>query len=118
MGRDKKRKYMKLITEAIESVVNNECIIIFFGSILDERFNRTSDIDVAVFCKNTLTDSKYLKLLEELEKLPILRKIDLINLNELKDPLFAKEIFKRGKIWKNIPGLLKDLEKHLENLER
>ena len=113
-----KQDYMKFIAEAIESIVNDDCLVIFFGSILNKRFNKTSDIDVAIFCKNGLPSNKYLRILDKLEKLPILRKIDFVNLHNVKDTELAKEIIKGGKIWKNMPELLKDLEKHLENLER
>ncbi len=116
---DKKRtKYMELIAETIESAVGNNCVIIFFGSILTDKFNRTSDIDVAVFGKDGLSDRKYLEILDRIDKLPILREVDLINLNTTKNAELMEEIISKGQVWKSSEEAWRDLENLLKSLKR
>jgi len=58
--------YMELVANAIDKVLKKKCIIIFFGSILTDRFGRTSDIDVAVYCGKAIgIISKYWKKLRD-----------------------------------------------------
>jgi predicted nucleotidyltransferase len=109
--------YINLIGNAIENVTGEECLIIFFGSILDEkRFNRTSDIDVAIYCKGKLTSKEYLNIMERLEQLPILRQVDLIDLKTIENTELLKNIVERGRIWRNIPELVRDLKRLLKSL--
>ncbi|WP_457636484.1 nucleotidyltransferase domain-containing protein [Persephonella sp.] len=89
---------------------NGRCIIIFFGSIVGERFSRTSDIDVAVYCGRKLSSYEILKIKEEINKLPILREVDLVDIGSITDIKFIENIMK-GKIWKSIPELMKNLKK-------
>ena len=110
--------YMELVANAIDKVLKKKCIIIFFGSILTDRFGRTSDIDVAVYCGKALSDRDYLEILEEIERLPILREVDLVDIYRIKDVRFLESILTRGKMWRNIPELSKDLERHLESLRK
>ena len=111
-------KYMELIAEVTESVVGNNCVIIFFGSILTDKFNRTSDIDVAVFCKDGMSDRKYLEILDRIDKLPILREVDLINLNTTRNAELMEEIISKGQIWKSSEEAWRDLENRLKSLKR
>ncbi len=113
-----KQDYIELIANAVDRVLNGKCLIIFFGSILTDRFNRTSDIDVAVYCKEKLSSRVYIKILDEIDRLPILREVDIVDVVQIRDTELVKNIIQRGKIWKNIPELSKDLKKHLESLER
>ena len=96
MNKDKKREYIELIGKAVKEVVGNDCVIIFFGSILTNKFDRTSDIDVAVYCKDGLSNVDYLKILDEIDKLPILREVDLINLNTTMNAKLIEEIVNKG----------------------
>jgi len=112
-----KEDYMNMIARAIQNVVGDKCLIIFFGSILTDKFGRTSDIDVALYCKDELSSKEYLEILEQIENLPILREIDLVDIKKVNNVELIENILK-GKIWKNIPELLKDLKKHIENLKR
>ena len=75
--------YINLIGNAIENVIREECLIIFFGSILDEkRFNRTSDIDVAIYCKGKLTSKEYLTLWKDLNSYPFYVRLTLLMLRQ------------------------------------
>ena len=112
-----KEDYIKLIGNAIEKATNGKCLIIFFGSILDDRFNRTSDIDVAIYCKEAISPHEFLKIEDKIEKLPILREVDIIDLNRIENIELIQNIMK-GKLWKNIPELLKDLKNHMQNLKK
>ena len=112
-----KKEYMDMIGKAVERATNGRCIIIFFGSIVGERFSRTSDIDVAVYCGRKLSSYEILKIKEEINKLPILREVDLVDVGSITDIKFIESIMK-GKIWKSIPELLKNLKKHLQSLEK
>ncbi|MDM7274459.1 nucleotidyltransferase family protein [Sulfurihydrogenibium azorense] len=112
-----KEKYIDLIGQAIEKALNRDCVIIFFGSILDERFNKTSDIDVAIFCNQELSSKDLINLQERLEDIPVLRDINLVDIRSVKNLEFLNNIMK-GKVWKSSPDLLKDLKKHIENLKK
>jgi predicted nucleotidyltransferase len=109
---------MALIGGAISNVLKDNCLVIFYGSLLTDRFSRTSDIDVAVYCKDGLDSVEYLKIMDEIEKLPILREVDLVNLDSVRDADLFENILKKGKIWKNSKELLKDLENRLKSLKK
>ena len=113
-----RKEYMNLIGNAIERTVGKNCLIIFFGSIVDERFSKISDIDVAVFCKKKLSAVDILRIRDAVDKLPILRDVDIVDLNSVKNVELIEDILEKGMIWKNIPELLKDLKNHLKNLKR
>ena len=103
--------YIHLIGKAVENALKNECLIIFFGSILTDKFSRTSDIDVGVYCGRPLTAKEYVNILNELEKAPILRDVDLIDLAEVKNEEFLSNVLDRGKVWKSSEELLESLKK-------
>ncbi|WP_457640403.1 nucleotidyltransferase domain-containing protein [Persephonella sp.] len=112
-----KEDYMNLIASAIENVMEDRCLIIFFGSILTDRFSRVSDIDVAVYCKDDISSKEYLEILENIENLPILKEVDIIDIKKTNNIQLIENILK-GKVWKNIPELMKDLKRHTENLKK
>jgi len=114
---DKRKTYMNLIGNAIEKTLKKECVIVFFGSILDDRFNRSSDIDVAIFCKDKLSAKEIVELKENFEKIPTLRDIDLVDIRNIKSIDFLENVLE-GIIWKNSLELLKDLKKHVESLKK
>ncbi len=112
-----KDEYMEMIGSAINKITQNKCLIIFFGSILTDRFDRTSDIDVGIYCKEPISGEVYSEILEEIDKLPMLKEVDIVDISKIKDKQFLKNILK-GKIWINIPELMKDLQNRLINLEK
>lgn len=52
--------------------------IILFGSFATDTFHKTSDIDIAL----KIDKQNFTKIQKAVKKLPTLRKIDLINLND------------------------------------
>ncbi len=102
-----KKRYIELIGKSIEKVCK-DATILFFGSLIKGNFSdRLSDIDVAVYVGRKLTPVEYVNLLKEFENLPILRRIDLIDLAEVKDKKFLKEILESAFVWK---GSIEDLK--------
>jgi len=113
-----KDDYKKLIGEAIEKVFKKECLIIFFGSINTDRFSRVSDIDVAIYSKEPVGSCEIVKITEEIEKLPILREVDIVDVRKIKDYRFLEKIVNEGTVWKNMPELMKDLKRLLKSLKK
>ena len=110
--------YVRLIGKAIENALKKDCLIIFFGSILTDRFSRTSDIDVGVYCGEPLTSKEYVNILDELEKIPILRDVDVVDLATVENEEFLSSVLNRGKVWKSSEELLRSLKKRLESLKK
>lgn len=107
--------YITMIGQTLEKELPEDCVIIFFGSVLTDRFNRTSDIDVAVFCKEEISPLRFTQLQEKLENLPMLRDIDLVDIRKQKNIQFLQNILK-GKVWKSSPEAWKSLREHIESL--
>ena len=75
------------------------------GSAETERFNKESDIDVAVFWKDSSTDEQKRKCLVDLEK-AFNREVDLVSLNKV-DIIFAHQVLEKGRLlFDNYAGLL------------
>ena len=111
--------YIKMVGRAIEEALEGrECLVLFFGSVARGDISRTSDIDVGVYCKEGLDPELYLRIMDRIEELSILREVDLVDLGEVKDPEFLENILKEGKVWKGSEDLLKDLEERLKSLRR
>jgi predicted nucleotidyltransferase len=68
-----------------------------FGSAVTDQFTDSSDIDLAVVFKNTLSPIErgeaYFELLEALENL-FNRKVDLVSYEVVKNPIFKEELDK------------------------
>ena len=108
-----------MVGEAIsEALGESDCLIIFFGSVARGQMSRTSDIDVGIYCKDGLNPKLYLRIIDSIEELPILREVEVVDLKEVKDPSFLANILEEGKIWKGSPDLLKDLKERLESLRK
>ncbi len=112
-----KEDYIKLVGRALEGALPENSLIIFFGSVLTDRFSRTSDIDVAVYSPG-LSDSDFLKLYDALEELPILREVDIVNLETVKNPEFLRRVLEEGLFWKRREELVRDLRGRLESLRK
>ena len=110
--------YMEIVGRAIERALKKECLIIFFGSILTSRFSRTSDIDVGVYCGRSLSTKEYVSILEEIEKSPILREVDVVDLAKVGNYAFLSSVIDRGKVWKSSEGLFQSLKEQLKSLRK
>lgn len=66
------------------------------GSAETERYNEESDIDIAVFWKETSTDEQKKQCLADLEK-TFSRDVDLVSLNKI-DVIFAHQVLQKGRL--------------------
>ncbi len=66
------------------------------GSAETEKFNKESDIDVAVFWKDSSADEQKRKCLVDLEKV-FNREVDLVSLNKI-DIIFAHQVLEKGRL--------------------
>ena len=112
-----KEEYIELIGRALEGALPPNSLIIFFGSILTDRFSRTSDVDVAVYSPG-LSDYEFLKLYDAVEELPILREVDIVNLETVRNPELLRKVLEEGLFWKRDEKLVRGLGERLKNLER
>ena len=111
--------YINMVGKAVEEVFKNEdCLVIFFGSVARGDMKRTSDIDVGIYCKGGIDPVLYTRLEKRIEELPILRRVEIVDLNRVYDSDFLQNILKEGKIWKGSKDLLKDLERRLASLKK
>ena len=52
--------YVSMVGRAIEEALGDrDCLIIFFGSVAREDMRRTSDIDVGIYCGESLDPKLY-----------------------------------------------------------
>ncbi|MDI6738691.1 MAG: nucleotidyltransferase domain-containing protein [Nanoarchaeota archaeon] len=106
-----------------DKYLGEDYILFLFGSFAKNDIDRTSDIDLAFYCKENIPISVITQIREELdEKAFTLRNTDLVNLNEQNiDRGLLDNILKEGAVWKagrNSKELLKSLKRHLENLRK
>lgn len=66
------------------------------GSAETERFNKESDIDVAVFWKKTCSEDQKRECSIDLEK-TFKRDVDLVSLNKI-DVIFARQVLEKGRL--------------------
>lgn len=91
----------KTINDALKDLAEFAYLM---GSAETERFNNESDIDVAVFWKETTTGDQKRKCLADLETLSN-REVDLVALNKI-DVIFAHQVLDKGRlIFDNNAGL-------------
>ncbi len=111
--------YMSMIGKALKRVLKDrDYLLIFFGSVAKGKLKRTSDIDVALYLGEKIDPLTYAKIMEAVEELPILRDMDLVDLAEIKDLSFLKEILEGGLIWKSSKDLLESLRRRLEDTRK
>ncbi len=111
--------YINMIGSAIEDTLGDrDCLVIFFGSVAKGNISRTSDIDVGIYCRGGLDPTLYLRIMDRIENLPILREVEVVDLGEVKDKVFLENVLREGVVWKGSEDLLKDLRERLESLKR
>ncbi len=107
---ERKKRYMELVGEALSRAFP-EADIVFFGSLVEGDFSeRLSDIDVALYLGRPLGDQEYVRLLKVLEEeIPLLRRIEVVDLARVRDKDFLRKIIKRGHLWKGSSERLQSL---------
>ena|GEM_PF-3659357 len=123
MNKENQKKIQTKIISIFDKYIPCEYLLFIFGSLVKNKIDRLSDIDLAVYSKDTLPSSLIAQIREELEnKVPTLRCIDIVNLTDenISDNLL-ENILKEGVIWKkpkNSEELLRSLKKRLKSLKR
>ena len=80
----------KGILKAVTSHINPaEYKIFLFGSFAKGEDNRTSDIDIGVEGKQPLTAWVKFKIVDELEKLPTLKRFDLVDFKSVSPDFYS-----------------------------
>jgi predicted nucleotidyltransferase len=90
-----KNFYIKTIQDILNSNNNVEFGYVF-GSLLNDRFTRISDIDIAVWLKND-SISYQLRLHHQLER-NLKRDVDMVVLSRIKSITLLNDIFKFGRV--------------------
>ena len=111
-------RYKRLIKKAVNKVFSKDILVILFGSLARGEFDRQSDIDIGIYIGAEISGKKYLEISAQLERLPILREIDLVDLAKVKDASFLEQIIEEGTIWISSERLLKDLKRRLESMKK
>ncbi len=112
--------YKRHIINVFKKTISNEILLILFGSFskAKKNYNNNSDIDIAVYLGRHLTGKEWLEINGELEKLPILRDIDVVDIAKLTNIELLNHIVNEGDIWINSKSLFQDLKKHLKNIKK
>jgi len=84
-------------------------LIYLFGSVITNRFNGESDIDIAIWSKEDILPKKFMELKFELIK-KMGREIDLINLKNTSLILTKEVIFKGRLIFKKDEKIKNEFE--------
>lgn len=80
-----KKIIIKEITKIIRDYLPESYKILIFGSWAKDNALETSDIDIGILGKKEIPWSIMVKILEEVEKIPTLRKIDIVDFNAVDD---------------------------------
>ncbi len=81
----KETEIKRIVDEAVKIIRSylsqKDYTILLFGSWATIKALPTSDIDIAILGKNRVDDFILIKMKEEIENLPTLRSIDIVDLN-------------------------------------
>lgn len=89
-----KTRLSKDLIKVISKHINlNDCQVFYFGSRVSGYGDERSDIDVGLKGFKTINPGTMLKIKEEIENLPILYKIDIVDVNQ-SNPVFQKVALK------------------------
>lgn len=92
-----KEEIMRQIKCIIDIYAGVNYQVLLFGSWAKGNALEVSDIDIGILGKEKLPWSLMVKILEEVEKIPTLRKIDIVDLNT-KDNNFKKSVLNYAKV--------------------
>ena len=84
-------------SKPIKNILHDYAEFVFLlGSAGTERFNKDSDVDVAVFWKEKTSKEQIQKCGKTLDE-EFNRDVDLVSLNKI-DPIFARQVLETGRI--------------------
>ena len=123
MSKEKIDYLKKEILGVFNKFLGDDYLLIAFGSLARGKYDKSSDIDLAVYRNKTISTKLIFEIREELErKVHTLKDIDLINLTEKEINLgLLKNILEEGTQWqkaKNSKELLGNLKKRLVNIKK
>lgn len=85
------------IVKVIRKYLSDEHKVLLFGSWATMEAVPTSDVDIAIAGKDRVDDFIMVKIKEEIEQLPTLRSIDIIDFNRL-DKSLQEKILKDSEV--------------------
>lgn len=93
----KKELIIKEIKKKIRSKLPLDYKILLFGSWAKGDSLKTSDLDIGILGKKKVPWPAMVKILEEVEEIPTLKKIDIVDLNAT-EKRFKNNVLKHAKI--------------------
>lgn len=99
--------FEEIRSQVTESLMGYADFVYLVGSAATKRFQKESDIDLAVYFKKEPKHKDYLKLVSELEE-SFQREVQLAVLNKI-DPIFGQQVLENGRLC-----FESDPKKHLE----
>lgn len=123
ISKEKIKNIKKEILGVFNKFLGNDYLLIVFGSLARGKYDKSSDIDLAVYSKKHIPTKIIVEIKEELERnVHTLKDIDVINLTEKEIGVdLLKNILEEGTTWqkaKNSEGLLENLKKRLVNIKK
>ena len=107
----------KQIMEVMFRYIPIETSVIFlFGSLAQNKFYPSSDIDIGIISNKPLENSILVKIKEKLHEVKTLRDIDIIDFSSIQDKDFLKIALTEVKIWHQTERskvYLDNLKKHI-----
>lgn len=91
-----KKVIINKITECIKKYLSGDYKIFLFGSWAKGGALETSDIDIGIYGKKEVPWDLMVKILGEVEEIPTLRKIDVLDLNA-KEKIFRDNVLSYAK---------------------
>lgn len=89
-------KIFKEIVKIVRKYLSDDYKILLFGSWAKGDFLNTSDVDIAILGDNKVPYDLMVKIKEEVEEIPTLRSIDIIDLNS-KEKAFRENVLRYAK---------------------
>jgi len=91
-----KSAIIKKVTKIIRKYLSDDYKIMLFGSWAKNNALETSDIDIGILGKEKVPWSIMVKMLEEIDGIPTLRSIDVVDL-QTKEETFKSNIMQYAK---------------------
>lgn len=84
------------VKRIIKKYISNDCKIFLFGSLAKGNALDTSDIDVGIYGKEKISWDIMVKILQEVDIIKTLRKIDIVDFNTTEEN-FRENVLKHAK---------------------